>query len=146
MSIRRMSVLLILAAVLAMHGIPALSAVGAGGHDTVVAADVDMAMAAPSAAVLALAEFDGQGDIFVAVQAPVTPQTPETPDHGTDAHLWAACLAILLAGIALLAAVGSLRRGAVPFLRGPTAWPRWPAGWSRILRPADFFALCLLRI
>ena len=140
---RPLSALLVLAAVLVMHGLPVLTADDPIHHETVVTDGVDMGMSATSATVLVQGQFDGQADNFLSGRPPVA---PEMPDHQTHAHLWAACLAVLLTGITLLAAVGCLSRGALPLLRGPTARPPWWSGWSQILRPPDLSALCLLRI
>ena len=67
------------------------------------------------------------------------------PGHGTAAHVWSLCLAVL-AGLVLL---GSLLLGwrivvavndvAVDLLRRMRRWPGLP-------RPPDLSALCLLRI
>jgi hypothetical protein len=64
--------------------------------------------------------------------------------HGLPGHLWAVCLAVLAAGLAVLLAV------LAPRLLGPAssvaARLRRGAVWPALLRPPDLFSLCVQRI
>ena len=131
---RRVFAVLVLAAVVSMHGIPALGADGEGHRDTVV----EMAVAAPSGLTGAHA-LDQPSAVD---RSGLPPAAPVPPGHGVDSHVWAACLAVLLALTLLAAAVQMGRRGR-PLLRGPTV--RRLSGWKVPPRPPDLFALCLLR-
>lgn len=133
---RRLFAVLVLAAVVAMHGTPARAAAGDAGHGGAL---VDMTVAAPSA--LPGAHFlDQPGPL---APSGVAPASPVTPGHGVDSHVLAACLAVLLAALTLLAAVVPTGQRARPLLRGPTVRPL--SGWKVPPRPPDLFALCLLR-
>ncbi|MGY1682428.1 hypothetical protein [Geodermatophilus sp. SYSU D01176] len=61
--------------------------------------------------------------------------------HGLPGHLWAVCLAVLAAGLAILLALAALRQ---PW---PTASPVRLRGlfWPTPPRPPDLFSLCVLR-
>ena len=70
-----------------------------------------------------------------------------TPEHrhGLPGHLWAVCLAVLAAGLALLLALGApglLRRASQAAL---PAWLRGPF-WPSAPRPPGLSSLCVLRI
>jgi hypothetical protein len=69
----------------------------------------------------------------------------DSTSHGWAGHLWALCLAVLAAGIAVLLAVlvPRLVALAAPALRRARASA---SGWLAPLRPPDLSALCLLRI
>ena len=137
---------LVLAAVLAMHGVPLLS-VGGGADGDALASNHVMALAAPVAEV---AE-DGAGFTSMPTVLPFDLQSerahgvPAMPDRGSHMHMWAACLAVLLAGLTLLVSAALLRRAEVTPAGSACARPRWPRGWARMPRPPDLFALCLLR-
>ena len=138
--------LLVLAAVFAMHGLQCASdtshhLTGQGVGSTVMS----MSLPGPFAAV---------DQAFVPELTP-----PEAPGHAAHmaprpapdgassdlpADFWAVCLAVLSAGLALLAAV-LLRARALAWARAPAArrqaWVSAPA----LRRPPDLFALCVLR-
>ena len=132
---RRVFAVLVLAAVVCMHGTPALGADGAGHRDALV----DMTVAAPSGLPGAHL-LDQPGALALSGLQPVTPLTP---GHDVDSHVWAACLAVLLAALALLAAAVGIGQRARPLLRGPTV--RTLSGWTVPPRPPELSVLCLLR-
>jgi hypothetical protein len=140
----RVLALLILAAVFSMHGLQCLSAEPAGTHPGDHSANVAMG-AAPA----------GDAHLMVAVSADAAPaaigDTGSSTSHPgpvhSAAHALAVCLAVLLAGLALLAAVLSLRRSTPPDRR-EAALARARSWWASIQlpRPPDLASLCLLRI
>ena len=69
-----------------------------------------------------------------------------SPVHGVAAHLWSLCLAILYAGVVLLAVASLIGIVAAPVRRGVASQLSMFKGWSRLPRPPDLSALCLLRI
>ena len=134
--VRRTRILVLLAAVL-MHGVPSMATEEG---------------AAPASHVGTSAS-DGEMDLFpvaaVSSADEVTAHDEEWTDHGSTSHpmashAWNACLAVLLMGMALLAAAGFRR---LPSLteRRVTPRVRGPIGWVRPPRPPDLAALCLLR-
>lgn len=124
--------LVLLAAVLLMHGIPA-TAVGEratpGTHGE-MAAGAGVVPTAP-AAHDAPAAGDGRTD-------------HDSSSHSTASHAWNACLAVLLVVMALLVRLVVWRSSALPDHRAP---PRLPGAvsWVRPPRPPDLSVLCLLR-
>ena len=134
--VRRTRIVVLLAAVL-MHGVPSMATEeGAApvSHVGTSASDGGMDLL-PVAAVSSADE--------------VTAHDGERTDHGSTSHpmashAWNACLAVLLMGMALLAAAGFRR---LPSLteRRVTPRVRGPIGWVRPPRPPDLAALCLLR-
>ncbi|WP_040339477.1 DUF6153 family protein [Candidatus Blastococcus massiliensis] len=133
-----MAVLILLAAVFSMHGIPFL---GADSPTSETAAPTHVAMAAATGT-LSVAEIDlferGDAELLGDQQAP-------TESHGVAEHLWGACLAILLAGIALLAVVTSLRRRQAPPCARATGALSRPQQFLAAIRPPDLSVLCVLR-
>ena len=146
MPTRRLWVLLLLAAIFSMHGAQYIAAnaglrhaeVAVAQHGTEdplddgslsgsMAADDQVQQADPSLAATAMAGQPG-------------------PSHGAAAHVWSLCLAILYAGLILLAAAGLLGRVTAPVARGTASHLSLFTGWSRLPRPPDLSALCLLRI
>ena len=146
MPTRRLWVLLLLAAIFSMHGAQyiaadaglrhaAVAVVQHGSEDPLdavslsgsMAADEQLQQAAPSLAATAMADQPG-------------------PGHGVAAHVWSLCLAILYGALILLAAGTLLRRVTAPVLRGIASHLSLFTGWSRLPRPPDLSALCLLRI
>ena len=132
---RRVFATLVLAAVVVMHGTPALGADVAGQRDAAVDMPVSTSSDIASADVL-----DQPGP---PARSALHSSPPVTPGHGVDSHVLAACLAVLLAALTLLAAAVATGQRARPVLRGPTVRRR--SGWTVPPRPPDLFALCLLR-
>ena len=138
---------LVLAAVFAMHGVPLLATDG-GPHGMAASSESVMAMSAPAAAASAAETALLPSLPHAQSKAGLSDQShgaPLMPDQGSHMHLWAACLAVLLAGMTLLVSAALLRRAEVAPVRGPTARLRWPSGWVHLPRPPDLFELCLLR-
>ena len=146
MTMRRMCVLLLLAAIFSMHGAQYVAAdaglrhaevavaqhgtqdpLDAGSLSGSMAADDQLQQADPSLGATAMAGQPGSS-------------------HGVAAHVWSLCLAILCAGLILLAAASLLGRVAAPVPRGIASHLSLFTGWSRLPRPPDLSALCLLRI
>lgn len=125
---------LVFAAVVSMHGTPA------------VAADASAKQSTLGDVVMAASSVHGSGQLDGPDEAGPQPVESHQPGHGVDAHLWAACLAILLAGVTLVAAALRLRKGVAPLVRGPTSWGAWSSPWRFVARPPDLFVLCLLRV
>ncbi len=163
----RLLVLLTLAAVFAMHGLQCVSADPGGthpaDHGAMPSAD-SMAVMAPVASAVSMASAmtaelaDGpdhvtaveaasptHGALAVPAAGPAGPANPES-GHGW-AHALAVCLAVLLAGLAVLAAVLLLRRAA-PIGSRQALLARARSWWTAIQlpRPPDLASLCLLRI
>ena len=132
---RRVFAVLVLAAVVAMHGTPALGTDGVGRRGALV----ETTVAASSG--IAGAHSVDQPDALA--RSWLLPAPPVTPGHEAS-HVWAACLAVLLTALTLLvAAVGTAQR-AGPLLRGPVV--RQTSRWTVPPRPPDLSALCLLRV
>lgn len=146
MASRMIWALLVLSAVFVMHGVPSLNA---------PAEHAGLAQA-PQALVQSSTDAPGvYAQVHDAAPSVVTPAdrlTPsaivdDSPSHpGMAAHVWAACLAVLLLGVALLGAHALVRGSVKAFgqqilLRGRrTLWA------LPVARPPDLSALCLLRI
>jgi hypothetical protein len=131
---RRGWVLLLLAAVFAMHGLhcaAAESSAPSGAHGTIHAVDH---MTTPPLAAAVTAATAG---------VPLGVGHDSTP-HGAG-HLWALCLAVLAAGLAVLLLALVRRSTAIrlPLLRRATgqAWE-----WLSPPQPPDLYSLCLMRI
>lgn len=140
---RGLCALLLVAAVLSMHGIPSTGTARAAQNEPSATtshtpmsmsqdAPLDVSAGLAGASAPALTRFAGT--------------SPSNLPHDGAAHLWAACLAVLLAGMLLVgAAVLARRRGSV----GEAAAGRPPSPWClrRCLppRPPDLFALCVIR-
>lgn len=145
MPTRRLWVLLLLAAIFSMHGAQYVAAdaglrhaeVAVAQHGTgslPAAGSLSGSMAAdervqPADASLSATNMDGQ-----------------SPSHDVAAHVRSLCLAILYAGLVLLAVAALLWRVTTPVPRGIAAHLSLFTGWSRLPRPPDLSALCLLRI
>lgn len=162
MAARGWAALLLLAAVFAMHGLQC-TAVGtdhAAGHGTagIAVAPVGQlegglyAGAVSSGPAAHGSVHDGgHGSVHAAATGAASPLAGLlAADHGSVpagavGHLWAVCLAVLAAGLAVLVAL--LLPRLLTLL--PAAWARLrthaPAGLAP-LRPPDLHALCLLRI
>jgi hypothetical protein len=144
---RLWTVLLLLAGVLAVHG---LQCAADGGHG---------ATHVPAASVVLTTLSTGHADAAPAVTALVAPASGEhtsatttatAGDRGTGAphesagHLWTACLAVLAAAFAVLLAV--LLARPAQLLRQALAHARARLGSLAPPRPPDLSVLCLLRI
>ena len=134
----RLWVLVLLAAVFAMHGLQCSTAGPGTGHGTPAAPSAIGHSPAGHSNALVVAPAVG----VAAAEAGIPPAP--APEH--EAHLWAVCLAVLLSAVTLLGAVALLRRGGTPVVRGSPSSPRRPAARWALLRPPDLSALCLLRI
>lgn len=146
MPTRRLWVLLLLAAIFSMHGAqyiaadagvrhPAAAVAQHGTEGTLddgslsgsMAADDQVQQADPSLSATAMPGQTG-------------------PSHDVAAHVWSLCLAILYAGVVLLAVASLIGIVAAPVRRGVASQLSMFKGWSRLPRPPDLSALCLLRI
>ncbi|MFD2089990.1 hypothetical protein [Blastococcus deserti] len=142
---------LVLGAVFAMHGLQC-----AGDEPSGTAAGH-----AVSAPLLAVAAAVAHPDHDAAAATARSPAAEPADSHrgladvgavtgstshptGSLDHLWAACLAILSAALALLgiAALHARRNGTSP--AAPPPGGHWPVASHR-LRPPDIFTLCVLR-
>lgn len=173
----RLLVLLTLAAVFAMHGLQCISADPTGTHPAehsamtstdsmaVMASAVAMTSAVamapavaeapavalavdpavPGHAIATMAAGTPHGTPAVVAAGPAEPVSPGS-GHGW-AHALAVCLAVLLAGLAVLAAALLLRRAA-PVGSREALLARARSWWAaiRLPRPPDLAVLCLLRI
>ena len=116
------------AAAITQHGTGGASA---GGSSLGSAPVADDAHATGGTAELATAE---------------TRSMPEDPSHGVANHFLSLCLAVLLAGLVLLAAAFAFRRVPAALIAGHDPRPRRLSAAFRLSRPPDLSALCLLRI
>ena len=137
MLVRRTWIVVLLAAVFLMHGVPSMATDG-----TAVASSHPEMPAAPNGGGLAtVAAMSGVG---AAATHDDEPAGDGSPSHSMASHAWTACLAVLIMGIALLVAVAVRRlpaladRRAASRMHGSSAWVRRP-------RPPDLASLCLLR-
>ncbi|RBY97533.1 hypothetical protein DQ237_00840 [Blastococcus sp. TF02-8] len=140
---RGLCALLLIAGVLSMHGIPSTGTAHAGESDSsapmlhgVTAISLDESVGLLSGVAVASA---------VALEPFAAGRPSDLPHEGTS-HLWAACLAVLLAGMLLIGAAVLVRRR----VREREAAAIWPVvGWGltryRLPRPPDLFALCVMR-
>ena len=160
---RLWTAVLMLAAVLAVHGLQCATApAGAGSAGPAAHLAVVAALGPAAATALTPGHLPVAGDDGARGDAPTGHAGDALPDHagaaaapgGTGhgggshdwaAHLWTTCLAVLAAALAVLLARFLPRpvRSAAPALRRGRA--RVPA-WSTPPRPPDLAALCLLRI
>ncbi|TFV91128.1 DUF6153 family protein [Blastococcus sp. CT_GayMR16] len=135
--------LLLLAAVLSMHGIPAMAAEGSTAP-AMTHAPYASATSAVADSVAGLSADDGAA-VHPFVAGDVAPDGQSAP-HEMAMHAFAACLAVILAGIGLLTAAIFARRGDMAAVRTVLGGVPWARGWFRPPRPPDLSALCLLRI
>ena len=137
MPVRRTWIVVLLAAVLLMHGVPSIAT----------------EQGAAPASHVGTSALEGAMDLLPVAAASsadeVTAHDEERTDHGSTSHsmashAWNACLAVLLMGMALLVAAAFRKpasledRRVAPRVRGSIGWVRPP-------RPPDLAALCLLR-
>ena len=142
MSARLVWVLLLLAAVFSMHGLQCVAADGEDGHGRTTSASAVVHVAA-------LAEPVGWTLMAVGHQAldavsATAPLSDGLPGHG--ASYWAVCLAVLMTGAIFLGVTALVRRAPAAVVRARAPALLRHTGWSRLPRPPDLSALCLLRI
>jgi len=141
-----LGILLLLIALLSMHGAQYLSA-GTAPHGAAPATVCDPTDAAAATALPLdpVAVADGVGGASATRLVASGPaMATATPGHGIAAHVWALCLAVLLAGLVLLG-TALARMTTVP-VGAPASRSRVPVRRFRPPRPPDLSALCLLRI
>lgn len=143
---RRLGVLVLLVAVLSMHGAQYVSAgvhappAATAGHPF----DVAVVAALPLAPV-PLAD-DLEMTLVPELSAATSVVAARTmPGNSIPAHAWSLCLAVLLAGLVLLGAALGHHRTPGP-ARPSLSWLREAVPSSVPLRPPDLSVLCLLRI
>ena len=141
MPVRRTSALLLLAVVFLMHGAPSMATDPVADGGAPLAAHA--AMVAPQSGVDASSEATSLGFPPVAARD-AQPQEGHT-SHSMATQLWTACLAVLLAGVALFAAAALRRTRPAPQQRGSGGRVRGSPSSVGLPRPPDLFALCLLR-
>ncbi len=128
MSARRIAALLLLAAVFSLHGVQCMAGDMGTGHGT-----------------------QASGTTVVHGAASPEPVSPVAgPLHDSPpmpgAVFEAVCLAVLLTGVVLLGVAALVRRAPASVVRARAPSARWHTWWSRLPRPPDLSALCLLRI
>lgn len=139
---RQAGILLVLAAVFSMHGLSSLPGYpGAAGEHvasySAMGVDSDGMVLGPASMAAGVAEpMDGS----------VTTDHEDGPGHGMSAHLWSLCLAILIAGAAVVGLVLIAQAPPVERLLAGVGRVRRPAELVPILRPPDLSVLCLWRI
>ena len=149
MSARRMWALLLLAAVFSMHGVQCMAADMDAGHGTAASAMTVVHGAAlaepfwPASAVVGH-QLSGvvPGGVSVAAMSGLPHENPPMP----GAAFGAVCLAVVLTGVVLLGVAALVRRAPVSIVRARAPSALWHTWWSRLPRPPDLSALCLLRI
>lgn len=149
MPARRLWILLLLAAVFSMHGTQYISAEPGAGWSAPATAEHRMgASSGASVANLGTATDDLRPAASVVEPAPVAgnPTPIGAPDHGGAGHFWSLCLAVLLAGLAVLGAAVAARRVAAVVQHTKERGPRLTMRWLPLPRPPELSSLCLLRI
>ena len=145
----RLLALLVLAAVFSMHGLQCVAGDPGGGHGDMASMQGPPHTGADGAPGLMSSPVDGNPGNAAQVGTMAGESTPadgQTPIHGA-AHALAVCVAVLLAGFAVLGSLLVLRRAAHRPDRGPVRI-RARSWWTstQLLRPPDLASLCLLRI
>ena len=143
---RRLVILVLMIAVLSMHGAQYMSA-GAHGPAAVTAEHPIDAAAATALILAPLSLVDDVGMTMAAEQlaAPSLVAAGTMPAHSLPAHVWSLCLAVLLAGFALLGAALA-RRTTAGRVHASLSPSRVPVLRFSPPRPPDLAVLCLLRI
>lgn len=146
MPTRRLWVLLLLAAIFSMHGAQYIAADAGLRHAEASVAQhgIEEPLEAGSLSG-SMAESEQPQQVDPPLGAMARPGRPG-PSHDVAAHLWSLCLAIVYAGLILLAAASLVGMVVAPVLRGVASHLSLFKGWSRLPRPPDLSALCLLRI
>ena len=140
---RRLVILVLLFAVLSMHGVQSMSA----GARSPAAVSADHSLHPVAITALALAPAALVDDMTMSPEQPADPSAAAEgtmPGHSVPAHVWSLCLAVLLAGLALLGAALVWRTTTA--LRALSTRARLPVLTSVLPRPPDLSVLCLLRI
>lgn len=149
MPVRRMLVLVVLAALFTMHGLQSMGMAHPPGHAAggtapqVITAALDGATSIASDGVTGLQPV-AESRPSAAGTHDVMPGT--APGHGFAEHLWSLCLAVLLAGLTLVGALAAVRRAAATGFPDMVGWSRHLLARIGPLRPPDLASLCLLRI
>ena len=146
MAVRRLWVLLLLVGVFSMHGVQYASAYpGASPAATITPHGTGGASAGGSSLGSAVVADDAHATGGTAeLAAAETMSMPEGPRHSVANHVLSLCLAVLLAGLVLLAAAFASRRVPAALTIDPD--PRRLLSVHRLSRPPDLSSLCLLRI
>lgn len=147
---RLWTALLLLAAVLAVHGVQCVAADPSLVRESTTLGAV-ASVGAPGAAIHGGVVAATMPDHSHAAGADVARDAAATGSTGLpapwhDAHVLALCLAVLLAGLTVLGASALFRGMVVPLVRGSPGPGRRLTGWARHPRPPDLSVLCLLRI
>ena len=149
MSARRMWALLLLAAVFSMHGVQCMASDMNAGHGTAASAMTVVHGAALAEPVWPTSTVVGHqlsgvvpGGVSVTAMSGLPHGSPPMP----GAAFGAVCLAVLLTGVVLLGVAVLVRRAPASIVRARAPSARWNTWWSRLPRPPDLSALCLLRI
>lgn len=149
MSARRMWALLLLAAVFSMHGVQCMAGDMDAGHGTAASAMTVVHGAASAEPVWPTSTIVGHqlsgvfpGGVSVAAMSGLQHDSPPMP----GAAFGAVCLAVVLTGVVLLGVAALVRRAPASIVRARAPSARWRTWWSRLPRPPDLSALCLLRI
>lgn len=139
--------LTVLTAVFLMHGLQCL---GDGGHPRpdhgAAPPDLSLPVLLPSGVLSPPGTEHGHAAPDASPAGGLQPGhvgTTSGPDP-TPGQFWALCLAVLSAGLALLAALAFRPRIAVPRASARPAAQRWISA-PALLRPPDPFSLCVLR-
>lgn len=145
----RVLALLVLAAVFSMHGLQCVAGDPGESHGDMTSIQGTMSAGSDAAAILVSSAGDvikGNGAHLGAMAVEGMPTTGQTPFHSA-VHALVVCVAVLLAGFAVLGALLVLRRSAQLTDRGPVRI-RARSWWTstQLLRPPDLASLCLLRI
>lgn len=146
--------LVLLAAVFCMHGLQCATTHSSGSHGVPTAtseSSMDRPVAKSHSAGSVSAELVGGALASTAVTASSgdVVSGDGKPMHRPPVHaagLWAVCLAVLLAGVALLGGSVVLRAAALPLLLGSPGRRSGRSRGLRLPRPPDLSVLCLLRI
>ncbi|TQN44078.1 hypothetical protein FHU33_3562 [Blastococcus colisei] len=139
---RRIGALLVVAAVLAMHGVQCMSGSVGSAHVTV-------APAVPLTVLDGGSTASPDGTHHVAAlgadaTAPLHPAPVGIPAYGPE--LWTICLAVVFAALALVSVALLFRGRAALVVRGPPPSLRGLRQRYRLPPAPDLSALCLLRI
>ena len=143
---RRLWILVILAGVVTLHGLQVIS-VDQGEPPGSISRSMDL--------ISGLADGGGvtyaaPGSTEVQSVSASKASSPESDSplngHGVTQHAWTVCLAVLLAGTAVLGALPLGRKMAASIGSDRSVAPLWPVGACRLPRPPDLAELCLLRI
>ena len=141
----RLAILVLLFAVFSMHGAQYASACV---HDA-VALTADHALDAAAVTGLVLGPVTLADDAGMAMApepiAAASGAAGTVPGQSLPAHVWSLCLAVLLAGFALLGAAFARCTGAPPLRQSLSRFGSTVLK-SRPPRPPDLSVLCLLRI